>query len=114
MAVTPDGRSFAIAAYPAGSIPSLKTPGPAATVATSRLDMPTPLGFMSVLINRLVYRGSWTVRVGPWRGQRGRRWKVRVATEQDSDRHAAALFDLVNSGQWDPSTEPPPPPAQAQ
>jgi hypothetical protein len=65
-----------------------------------------------LLINRLInltfFRGTWTVRVAPWYGKRGRRWKERLPSEQEAERRAALLFGLIHRGEWEPQSGPPP------
>ena len=112
VAATPDGRSYSVAAYRTGTARMGAVPGavPAGASLGGLQEMLT-LGLFSRLLNATIFRGTWTVRVAPWYGHRGKRWKVRVPSEHDSDHRAEALFQLIKTGQWDPEREAPPTPA---
>ena len=112
VAATPDGRSYSIAAYRTGTARIGAVPGavPAGASLGGVNEMLT-IGVFSRLLNATLFHGSWTVRIAPWYGHRGRKWKLRVGTEGESDRRAEAYFQLIKSGQWDPAKEPPPLPA---
>jgi hypothetical protein len=114
VAATPGGRSYSVAAYRTGTIRIGAVPG--ATPAGASLGSVQDgllFALLGRLLNVVLFRGSWTVRVAPWYGHRGKRWKVRVQTEEESDRRAEALFQLIKTGQWDPAIESPPQPARA-
>ena len=112
IAETPDGRSYSVAAYRAGTSSAVTggVPGVLRLLVMPGILVLGPVGW---LFNRILFRRMWTVRVAPWYGHRGKRWKVRVTTEAESDRRANALFQLIRTGQWNPEAEPPPEPATA-
>jgi hypothetical protein len=117
IAETPDGRSYSVAAYRAGTSPAITGGIPGAVPAVLRLLLIPYLLIVGIVVRilaRIRLQHAWTVRVGPWYGHRGKRWKVRVPTESDSDRRANALFELIKTGQWDPELEPPPAPARTE
>jgi hypothetical protein len=114
VAEAPGGTSYSVAAYRSGTVRVGAVPGavPAGTSLGGLQEVFT-FGTFGWLINRVVFRGTWTVRIAPWYGRRGKRWKFRVQTEGEADRRAEALWQLIDTGQWDPALEPPPTPAQA-
>jgi hypothetical protein len=117
VAETPDGRSYSVAAYRAGTSTALTGGVPGAVSGGLRLLLLPYIwvvGPVVWVVARIRFRHTWTVRIAPWYGHRGKRWKVRVPTEPVSDRRANALFQLINTGQWDPELEPPPEPASVE
>lgn len=117
VAETPDGRSYSVAAYRAGTFPALTGGIPGAVSGVLRLLMLPFVGLVGPLVwlaNRARFGNTWTVRIAPWYGHRGKRWKVRVPSEAASDRRANALYQLISTGQWDPQLGAPPVPAVAE
>ena len=112
VAETPEGRSYSVAAYRTGTARIGAVPGAVPSGASlGGLQEILTIGLFSRLLNATVFRRTWTVRVAPWYGHRGKRWKVRVPSEQESDSRAEAYFQLIKTGQWNPEKEPPPSPA---
>ena len=113
IAATPSGREFSLVVYRSGQVPDLRSPGAAPKASSSNLDLVTPLGLLSRLINLTVYRGSWTVEVAPWRGWRGPKRRIRVLDEATAEARAAELSRLIESGGWNPADQPEPPELRA-
>lgn len=105
----PDGRSYSVSAYRTGTVRVGAVPG--AMPAIASVGRLFPLAAIGWVANLLFFSDSWTVRVAPWYGRRGKRWKFRVKGEPESDRRAEALCQLIKTGQWDPRREAPPRPA---
>ena len=107
-------KSYSVAAYRTGSIKLGGVPGAASTgMSLGGLGGIFDLLLINRLINVLFCRRTWTVQVAPWYGKRGRRWKERLATEQEADQRAASLFSLIHRGDWEPESGPPPSTASA-
>jgi hypothetical protein len=105
-------KSYAVSAYRGGSWSSGNVPE--GTWGTEYRGVPLDEdGIVDRLIERLIQRfvfhNTWTVRVAPWYGKRGRQWKERRPTAQAAELRAETLFTLIRSGAWDPGTGPPPP-----
>lgn len=98
LAATPDGRRFYVAAYRTLT----GTPAGVSRAGLERVGLPWPLGHA---LNRLILRGRYTVRVGPWGGM-GRAWSVSAANSVAGERVAARLYGLISNGSWDPATSP--------
>jgi hypothetical protein len=112
LAATRDGREYSVSTFPTGLSPAgWHRESALERIPLGKLDYLTPRALVGLAINRLVYRGGWTVVVAPWQGGWTREWKVRVSSEAESDRRASALHQLIESYQWDPAREPPPSPA---
>jgi hypothetical protein len=109
VAETADGRSYSVSTRPTG-LTALRASG-AARIPLGWLDYLAPNVMIGWLVNRLIFRGQWTVLIAPWYGHRGQRWSVRVPDEDQADRRARALHELIHTHQWDPESEPPPEPA---
>src|SRR3712207_4105541 len=88
VATAPDGRAYGVAAYPTGTT---SPPGVARRGTESMLALPWPL---DRVVNRVVFRGTWTVRVGPW-GRPGARWSHRLPDKRAAEDRARELFDKV-------------------
>ena len=112
VATTRDGREYSVSTFPTGLSPAgWHRDSALHRIPLGTLDYLTPRAIIGTVINRVFFRGSWTVVVAPWKGGWTREWKVRVKSEAESDRRANALFQLINTHQWDPAEEPPPSPA---
>lgn len=105
----PSERSYSIAAFRTGTVRVGAVPG-AVPAGASLLSLQDGVIFAAIgwILNRLIFRGAWTVRIAPWYGKRGRRWKVRVSSEELAYRLAEQYCRMIETGSWMPERDPPP------
>lgn len=108
---SPEGKDYSVAAYRTGTVRIGAVPGavPAGAVAGGIDEMLT-FGMVTLLINRVLFRRTWTVRVAPWPGP-GRKWKERLPTQRAAEQRAEQLIGLIKEGGWSPRHGGPPPTA---
>ena len=93
----PQGQAFLVQAIPKGGLKTVTpSPGPGAWLTA----LPGEMGLLGLLINKLVYRGRWTVLVCPLVGSRpsAPSWSEETKNMRAANAVAQQAMDKIRSG----------------
>jgi len=98
----PDGSEWQLISHRTGVIPPINSPS-----AWPGIFKWWGEGLGTVIdgqiINRLFFRGGWTVAVGPYRSKDGAITSRRCPDRESADALVERLVDLIAAGGWNPN-----------